>query len=166
MRSLAGSRFCASRCRPGARIRSAPSSLTQDIRFWGIASTDRPQKPPSRSFPAVWHLRIQRKKEKWTFPVPRRAGSGSFFPPYGKPSADALGLADKGVSTVILKKFWSSFFKSLRGGGRVALLAVRRRRNFPTAFLFCELFSLRLWWLDARLISLKVKRRSFLYLSR
>ena len=38
------------------------------------------------------------------------------------------------------RKFWSSFFKSLRSGGRGALLAVRRRRNSPGGVFFCELF--------------------------
>ena len=49
-------------------------------------------------------------------------------------------LSDKGVRTDILKKFWSSFFKSLRSGGRVALLARRNGRNIFTAFLFASFF--------------------------
>ena len=39
-------------------------------------------------------------------------------------------------------KFWSSFFKSLRGGGRRALLAVRRRRNSPNGVSLLLSFSL------------------------
>jgi hypothetical protein len=47
-------------------------------------------------------------------------------------------------------KFWSSFFKSLRGGGRVALLAPRKGRNTLFGVSFCGelaslLFSLRLF---------------------
>jgi hypothetical protein len=37
----------------------------------------------------------------------------------------------------VWRKFWSSFFKSLRGGGLEALLALRRARNHLSAFLFC-----------------------------
>ena len=48
------------------------------------------------------------------------------------------------------EKFWSSFFKSLRGGGCGSLLALRRGRNFFLGVSFCGelaslLFSLRLF---------------------
>jgi len=42
------------------------------------------------------------------------------------------------------EKFWSSFFKSLRGQGRVALGALRRARNSPDRRFFLIDFSLRL----------------------
>ena len=45
-----------------------------------------------------------------------------------------------------MEKFWSSFFKSLRGGGREALLALRRGRNnlgvfFLITFSFAPMVS-------------------------
>ena len=48
-----------------------------------------------------------------------------------------------------LQKFWSSFFKSLRGGGAEPFLVARRRRNSPygvfllRAFLFAPMVSKR-----------------------
>jgi len=42
------------------------------------------------------------------------------------------------------EKFWSSFFKSLRGQGRVALGALRRAQNSPDWRFFLIDFSLRL----------------------
>ncbi|MBQ7324948.1 MAG: hypothetical protein IJW98_04325, partial [Clostridia bacterium] len=56
----------------------------------------------------------------------------------------SLHILSKVARHVILEKFSSTFFKRWRSGGRAALLALRRGRNSLAAFLFCELFSLRL----------------------
>ena len=42
------------------------------------------------------------------------------------------------------ESFDQTFSKVCAGGGREALLALRRGRNFPYAFSFCKLFLLRL----------------------
>ena len=44
----------------------------------------------------------------------------------------------------LVEKFWSSFFKSLRSGGRGALLVLRRARNVPFGVSLLLAFLLRL----------------------